>query len=281
MKRSLRGTLLIMAMAASVSAQNSGPACGTGVTVTNIYGQNGQFYLYVNDPTQPADKNPIIFQSFTLAASNGQTTLSLRQDQNGNPVSIKPGVTYTLTLETYGFGVCCGAFSSYTLALTQDLMFTNLSNLPSGATCSSATTCSGFLPPSFSSHSNTFSFMVNTSGTSCPVVVDPVPDLFPQSGGPPPPVAAFTSPTQTNLITQVPKDLAQLGTPVASVAADGVTTVLLRIPAITATDQIYLSVINDQNQPSESTNDDGGLSLISEQSFASSIPIPLTVYQPI
>lgn len=230
--------------------------------MTNVYGENGRFYLIVKDPTQ--NNAAIISQSFGLPFANDQQTFSLRVDQNNNPVSIKPGVTYALELETYGFGVCGGAFSNYTLALTGDLMFTNLGSLPSGASCSSATTCSGFLPPSASS-SNTLYFTVNTSGTSCPVLVDPVP--------------ALTDPLEPNLITQNFATLA--GRPVASIAADGVTRLVLRIPAITATDQIYLSVINDQNAPSTSVNDDGGLDAISGQNFVSAIPGPLTVTQSI
>jgi len=238
------------------------------VTITNVYGQNGQFYMWVNDPTLPANQNPVIAQTFTLALSNGQTTLSLRQDQNGNPVNIRPGVTYSLTLETYGPGVCCGAFSNYTLALTQDLMFTNLGSLPTGAKCSNAYTCSGFLPPG-SSSGNTFYFMVNNSGTSCPVMVDPVPVLI--------------DPTQTNLISQNATSLAQQGRKVASIAADGVTRVVLRIPADTASDQIYVSVVNvidNQDVPSTSVSDDGGLDVISGQNFVSAVSSPLTVTQP-
>ena len=253
----------------SVSAQNPVPTCGTSVTITNIYGQNGQFYMWVNDPTLPANQDPVIAQTFTLGLSNGQMTFSLRQDQNGNPVNIRPGVTYSLTLETYGPGVCCGAFSNYTLALTQDLMFTNLGSLPSGATCSNTYTCSGFLPPG-SSSGNTFYFMVNNSGTSCPVMLDPVPALI--------------NSTQTNLISQDATTLAQFGRKVASIAADGVTRVVLRIPAVTASDQIYVSVVNvvgGQDVPSNSVSDDGGLDVISGQNFVSAVSSPLTVTQPV
>jgi pimeloyl-ACP methyl ester carboxylesterase len=264
--RTIRGTLLLVAMAASVAAQNSNQTCGTAVTFTNVYGQNGQFYLFLFDPTV-STTSPVIAQNFTAAVSNGVQTIPLNVDQNGNPVRLRLGVTYTLELETYGPGVCCGAFSNYTLALTGDLMFTNLSNLPSGATCSSATMCSGFLPPSIPGASNSFSFTLNSTGALCPSLIDPV--------------QALTDPTQPNLISQDPATLAQQGRPVDGVAADGVTRLVLRIPAITASDQIYLSVLDGNGNPSTSVNNDGGLDIISGQNFAPAISTPLTVTQPI
>jgi pimeloyl-ACP methyl ester carboxylesterase len=240
-----------MALAASVSAQNSGTNCGTAVTLTNIYGQNGQFYLFVNDPT--ASPTTVISQNFTVAPANGVQTIALNVDQNSNPVSIRPGVTYSLKLETYGAGVCCGAFSNYTLALTGDLMFTNLSSLPSGATCSSATMCSGFLPPQIPGASNTFYFMVNTSGTSCPALFDPYPSLLANNV-----LGSALS------FVQDPQALSTLGRQVSGISADGVTRAIIRIPASSAGQAFILTMYSDVKHQSVNPQQDGGLAAIGQ-----------------
>ncbi len=73
-------------------------------------------------------------------------------------------------------------------------------------------------------------------------MVDPVPELL---NGP--------------AITTDPNALATGGTAVQGVAAEGVAEIVLRVAASAADESFTFTVINDQNQPSTSINDDGAI----------------------
>jgi hypothetical protein len=88
-------------------------------------------------------------------------------------------------------------------------------------------------------------------------LVDPVPDLL--SG---PAVISLTSPLGA-------QTLASKGRTVQGVAADGVTEVVVRIPAVNIGDQFNLSILNDQTgQQSTSANEDGALGNPGDTSFS-------------
>ncbi len=63
--------------------------------------------------------------------------------------------------------------------------------------------------------------------------------------------------------------LATLGRPVLGVSADGVSQVLIRIPAANEGDQFSISVLNDQQDTSSSTDQDGGLGNTGSDNFDS------------
>ena len=86
--------------------------------------------------------------------------------------------------------------------------------------------------------------------SSATALVDPVPDLLVGGG-----------------ITQDAKTLALKGRMVSGVGADGVSRVVVRIPAAVAGEQFTVSLLNDQGNPSSSSNEDGGLGQISDISF--------------
>jgi pimeloyl-ACP methyl ester carboxylesterase len=87
-------------------------------------------------------------------------------------------------------------------------------------------------------------------------LVDPVPDLL--SGNT---VVAITSPG-------APQILADLGQAVQGVAADGVTEVVVRIPAVNVGDQFTLKIFNDQNEQSTSADEDGALGNPGDTTFS-------------
>lgn len=86
-----------------------------------------------------------------------------------------------------------------------------------------------------------------------PELLDPVPDLM--SG----PAVASASLASVGLGGRVVK----------AVGADGVTEVVVRIPAQNVGDQFKLTLINDQNVPSTSPNNDGGLGNPGDTTFSS------------
>jgi hypothetical protein len=67
--------------------------------------------------------------------------------------------------------------------------------------------------------------------------------------------------------------LASGGGVVQGVAADGVTEIIVRIPAANSGDQFTLTVVNDQNLPSNSADEDGALGYPGSPSFFPSIPV--------
>jgi pimeloyl-ACP methyl ester carboxylesterase len=88
-------------------------------------------------------------------------------------------------------------------------------------------------------------------------LVDPVPDLL--SG---PAVISLTSPLGA-------QTLASKGRTVQGVAADGVTEVVVRIPAVNIGDQFNVSILNDQTgQQSTSANEDGALGNPGDTTFS-------------
>lgn len=88
-------------------------------------------------------------------------------------------------------------------------------------------------------------------------LVDPVPDLL--SG---PAVRPLNSPDDAHI-------LATKGQAVQGVAADGVTEVVVRIPAVNVGDQFTVTILNDQNgQESNSPNEDGALGNPGDTSFS-------------
>jgi hypothetical protein len=96
--------LICLLPASALVAPCPAMACDTSVTVNNLYGQNGQLYLFLRDPTN--GNKLLISQNFTVPVTNGTATFSLTVDQNGNAINLRPGVLYNLTLMTYGPGVC-------------------------------------------------------------------------------------------------------------------------------------------------------------------------------
>jgi len=78
-----------------------------------------------------------------------------------------------------------------------------------------------------------------------------------------------------NLAAQKPVSLAVItgGRPVQGVAADGVTEMLVRIPASSAGDQFTLTLLNDQNSPSDNPDDDGCLMEVGGTSCSSSLTV--------
>ena len=88
-------------------------------------------------------------------------------------------------------------------------------------------------------------------------LVDPVPylvtDLLPNSGIP---------------LSTVANELASKGWPIKGIAADGVARLVVRIPATALGQQFRIDVINDQNQPSSSTNEDGGIASYDATTFS-------------
>jgi len=68
-------------------------------------------------------------------------------------------------------------------------------------------------------------------------------------------------------ITSDPHLLATGGRLVQGVAADGVTEVVVRVPATSVGDQVSLTLMNDQSSPSNSSDDDGGLGQIGASTF--------------
>jgi pimeloyl-ACP methyl ester carboxylesterase len=88
-------------------------------------------------------------------------------------------------------------------------------------------------------------------------LVDPVPDLL--SG---PAVISLTSPVGA-------KTLASKGQAVQGVAADGVTQVVIRIPAVNVGDQFTVTILNDQDgKQINSPNEDGALGNPGDTSFS-------------
>jgi uncharacterized membrane protein len=65
--------------------------------------------------------------------------------------------------------------------------------------------------------------------------------------------------------------LATGGNVVKGVAADGVSEVVVRIPATNVGDQFTLTLLNDQGQSSASSSDDGGLGVVGQQTVSSQI----------
>jgi probable HAF family extracellular repeat protein len=94
-----------------------------------------------------------------------------------------------------------------------------------------------------------------TAISSPGVLFDPVPDLL---IGP-----AVT--TDTNL-------LSSFGTPVGGAAADGVTQVVIKIPAASVNDQVTVTLFNDQSLSGQNIlpNEDGGLGRPGDTSFSGS-----------
>jgi len=94
-----------------------------------------------------------------------------------------------------------------------------------------------------------------TAISSPGVLFDPVPDLL---IGP-----AVT--TDTNL-------LSSFGTPVGGAAADGVTQVVIKIPAASVNDQVTVTLFNDQSLSGQNIlpNEDGGLGKPGDTSFSGS-----------
>jgi pimeloyl-ACP methyl ester carboxylesterase len=88
-------------------------------------------------------------------------------------------------------------------------------------------------------------FIDNISFTPALSTVDPVPALL-----------------NGNALVTDPESLATLGTVVSGVAADSAARVLLRIPAAAVGDNLTITVINDQTQPSSSIQQDGTLATI-------------------
>ena len=84
-------------------------------------------------------------------------------------------------------------------------------------------------------------------------LVDPVPGLLDTSTG--------------SRITADTTALASKGRLVSGVGADGVSRVVVRIPASSAGEQFAVSLLNDQGHSSSSSNEDGGLGQISDISF--------------
>jgi pimeloyl-ACP methyl ester carboxylesterase len=84
------------------------------------------------------------------------------------------------------------------------------------------------------------------------VLLDPVPSLL---SGP--------------AVTTFSYDLADEGTIVQGVAADGVTQLVLRVPDASGGDQVQFTLLNDQGHPSASAEDDGALTLPGSTTFTS------------
>lgn len=88
-----------------------------------------------------------------------------------------------------------------------------------------------------------------------PEIIDPVTELLNDAG--------------TAIITHPSENLATHGRAVHGVAADGVTQVLLRIPASSVGAQYALTVKNDQNQTSTSPDNNGALGKPGDTTFTS------------
>lgn len=96
-------------------------------------------------------------------------------------------------------------------------------------------------------------FSALTASAQTITLLDPVPSLL---SGP-------------HVTTNV-NALATRGRAVSGTAADGVTELVLRIPATAAGEQFTLTVINDQGQRSQSAAEDGGLGPVGSTTFTSS-----------
>jgi len=93
---------------------------------------------------------------------------------------------------------------------------------------------------------NDFDFFIGTvTFTTGLSILDPDPTLLKGSG-----------------ITTDPNVLATGGTPVVGVSADGVTPLVIRIPAVAAMDNLTITIINDKGQPSSSAQQDGMLAAV-------------------
>jgi len=244
--------------------------CSTSVTVQNQYGQYDGMYLFVRDPSN----NTLIslnFPNTAIPLSNGQTTVSLTVDQNGKPVNLQPGLTYSMLLEPHGAGPGGnGPFSNYVLTLSGDLAFSDGTRTKSGLIHFAGVTQQ---------------FHLDTSSSAvCPVLFDPQPSLLAPGAG-----AAFV---------QDPQTLATQGRQVGGVSADGVTRVLIRIPANINGQIFTLSMFDDPSTQSASVAMDGGLGAVDQvvqnAQFSSAIsnivaqnvtingqntPVALAVYQ--
>jgi pimeloyl-ACP methyl ester carboxylesterase len=89
---------------------------------------------------------------------------------------------------------------------------------------------------------------------------------------PPPPELVDPVPTLLGALTnQNLSGLANGGSVVKGVAADGVSEVVVRISAANVGDQFTLTLLNDQGQSSSSSSDDGGLGGVGQQNFSSQI----------
>ncbi|HET9184453.1 MAG TPA: hypothetical protein VFP59_20210 [Candidatus Angelobacter sp.] len=89
---------------------------------------------------------------------------------------------------------------------------------------------------------------LNVNGIS---VVDPVPDLM---NGPKTYSVSDLPPSGTGA-----DQLAILGRPVRGIAADGVSQVVVKVPAVEAGDQYTFTILNDQGSPSALPDEDGAI----------------------
>src|SRR5262249_24825401 len=113
----------------------------------------------------------------------------------------------------------------------------------------------GQIVGSFSDTSGGHGFLAtpDTPPAQAPQLFDPVPDLL-----------------NGSTVTTNPETLATRGRHVQGAAADGVTKVVLRIPASVVGAQYILTLLNDQGAPSTSTDTDGSLGNPGDTTFTKS-----------
>jgi pimeloyl-ACP methyl ester carboxylesterase len=101
-------------------------------------------------------------------------------------------------------------------------------------------------------------FIDNVSFTPAIAAIDPVPGLL-----------------NGNTLVTDPESLATLGTVVSGAAADSAARVVLRVPAATVGDNLTITVMNDQGQPSTSTQQDGTLATVAGVANPGPLVVPV------
>jgi hypothetical protein len=211
-------------------------ACDANVSIVNIYGQPGSFWLFLNQGTTNVFNLQFDLSPSDRPDGSGRTTIPLPCDQ------LVDGTAYTLRLATR-----FGGFSNYRMSLCGMEFFDG------------TTEKSGFIPDNL--HDAVFT--VNLAGACGPTFFDPMPDLLDIA--------------HNFGMTTDPQRLGTQGRQVYGVSADGVTRVIVRIPVPNQTDAVTVRMLNEQKQPSITTDDEGGLDVAPGDNPAPSMDAPLAV----
>lgn len=220
---------------------------------------------------QTADP-PLMAASATITGGEilcGTTFLPADQTTVYGTASFCSGCLPTITIQfnqpvsNFGVFVINGKEFEVTYTVQDDQGGLETQNFPGNSDAGAGTInlpSSNILQVTITSNdsSNWDFFIDNVSFTPPIAAIDPVPGLL-----------------NGNTLVTDPESLATLGTVVSGAAADSAARVVLRIPAATAGDNLTITVMNDQGQPSTSSQQDGTLATVA--GVANQGPEPLVV----
>lgn len=108
------------------------------------------------------------------------------------------------------------------------------------------------------------------------LTITAVPSATPTPTPPPPP--ALIDPVASGMVTNNailndPSVLGRIGTTVTGIASDGVTRIVMQIPAYHAGEAVSIALLNDHGAPSSSSQDDGALLTAGDATEESSVQV--------